>query len=85
MVWMELVVCSHQIEKIMYYILTSKRPWVLEIHWPKKGGGHLHRESIRMYNVNIHANHRIIKWDRHLHRNGHLLGRLGVGNISIIS
>ncbi len=62
----------------MYRILPSKHPWVLEIHGPKNGSGHLHREAIHtyMYNV-IHANHRIIKnGGGCLHGDGHLLGRI---------
>ncbi len=35
----------------MYRILSSKRPWALEIDGPKNGGGRLHRQAICMYNA----------------------------------
>ncbi len=34
-----------------YRSLSSKRPWTLEIHEPKKGGGSLHGEVICMHST----------------------------------
>ncbi len=37
----------------MYRILLSKRPWALEIHRTKNGGGRLHRQAVCMYNAYV--------------------------------
>ncbi len=37
-----------------YHILQSKRPWVLEIHRSKNGGGRLHGKAICTY-IRIHV------------------------------
>ncbi len=39
---------------VIYRNLPSKRPWALEIHGPKHGGGRLHREAICTYNAYTH-------------------------------
>ncbi len=38
-----------------YRNLPIKRPWALEIHGPKNGGGRLHGESICTYNAYTHG------------------------------
>ncbi len=46
---------AHFPPKMMYRNLPIKRPWALEIHGPKNGGGRLHGEAICTYNAYAHG------------------------------
>ncbi len=57
--------------------VLSKHPCALEIREPKNDSGHLNREAICTYSINIHAKHRIIiTGDGCLHGDGRLVRAL---------
>ncbi len=66
-----------QAAEYIYRNLPIKRPWALEIHGPKNGGGRLHGEAICTYNAYTHGpqDHQNNGCGR-LHGDGRLLGRI---------